>query len=733
MPTEHKLNEDYDNKTWLPDWWPIVKSNFSNLLGWFTGHINGTSDRHSSGDIDYEGGGTVEDWINDFEELSADVLRHKAAAVLDHPDGSVTTAKIANSSITTEKIANDAVTKNKIEDEAVSTEKLGFGAVTDERLADSAVNVIKRGVNVYDADISKVGSGNNILYITIDGITDYAQLTGKTIAVDTKAYQCTWETPQAIYLNVNGLGAKNIYKSLPCNYADYDTRRYETGLFTQYEMGRNNILLLTYNGSSFRLSNPPVPPKATKAITASTNDDGSYVTPKKVADYATGRTENISGSRITDGSITTNKLSGGAVTTERIANKSVTTDKLADKSVTTAKLADKAVTGAKIETKTITNWNLSDNAVQTYAIENGAVTAAKLADSAVTGAKIAAGAVTTEKIQDGAITVQKLDSGIDLNSKITYRNPNQNPSVVISTDSNGRLKATLILSNTYIDSSGFFDDELYTYSEDFSESLNKSHDIHPDTTLEISKIYRVYLCWYFLRNEWEARCTDNLTFHTNLDSEDQIQFVITDFDIVDDHTAQTFNETGSESVSLNSVIGGSITIHEQRIDNLEEAVSEADESTAKINGSFTYSEDFSINVSAGNWAVGLNVPSITITDKFFGSFTLPAVTAMDFADVINDGRCYLKYTFLADELSGTLTAQDVTCSGVLKEFKGKPNSYLEIEDGCVVAALYIYVGSVSVSYLMNNDDEKEYYGSFALSDMISAQPDIPLLRACYRS
>lgn len=513
--------------------------------------------------------------VNDaVDNVTSDVSDHKAAAVLDHPDGSVTTAKIANSSITTEKIANDAVTKNKIEDEAVSTEKLGFGAVTDERLADSAVNVIKRGVNVYDADISKVGSGNNILYITIDGITDYAQLTGKTIAVDTKAYQCTWETPQAIYLNVNGLGAKNIYKSLPCNYADYDTRRDETGLFTQYEMGRNNILLLTYNGSSFRLSNPPVPPKATKAITASTNDDGSYVTPKKVADYATGRTENISGSRITDGSITTNKLSGGAVTTERIANKSVTTDKLADKSVTTAKLADKAVTGAKIETKTITNWNLSDNAVQTYAIENGAVTSAKLADSAVTAAKI----------QNGAITAEKLDNNV-----------------------------------------------------------------------------------------------------------------------------------------------------KQIIYDLEEAVSEADESTAKINGSFTYSEDFSINVSTGNWAVGLNVPSITITDKFFGSFTLPAVTAMDFADVINDGRCYLKYTFLADELSGTLTAQNVTCSGVLKEFKGKPNSYLEIEDGCVVAALYIYVGSVSVSYLMNNDDEKEYYGSFTLSDMISEQPNIPLLRACYRT
>ena len=151
------------------------------------------------------------------------------------------------------------------------------------------IDEIEKYDKAYDVDISKVGSGNNILYITMDGITNYSQLTGKTILVNTKAYQCTWTTPQPVYLNINGLGSKNIYKSLPCNYTDYDTRQYETNKFTQYEIGRNMVLILTYNGSNFRLSNPPVPPKVTTDITADTTDDWSYATPKKIDKFVNSR------------------------------------------------------------------------------------------------------------------------------------------------------------------------------------------------------------------------------------------------------------------------------------------------------------------------------------------------------------------------------------------------------------------------------------------------------------
>lgn len=246
---------------------------FGKLARWYEvykAHISATSDRHKAADIDYSEDMTAEEKIDSIVETANE---HKTAAVLDHPDGSVTTAKIAN----------------------------------------NAVNVIKRDINVYAVDLDKKGDGNNILYITIDGITDYAQLTGKTIGVDTKAYQCTWETPQAVYLNVNGLGAKNIFRSLPCNYADYDTQQYQTNLFTQYEIGRSNVLLLTYDSSSFILSNPPVPPKATKAITASTTDDGSYVTPKKVADFVNTKADKVTNGGFIAGSNASNGIGGVAI------------------------------------------------------------------------------------------------------------------------------------------------------------------------------------------------------------------------------------------------------------------------------------------------------------------------------------------------------------------------------------------------------------------------------------
>ena len=324
----------------------------------------------------------------------------------------------------------------------------------------------------YSVDISKVGSGNNILYITIDGITDYAQLTGKTIAVDTKTYQCTWETPQAIYLNVNGLGAKNIYKSLPCNYADYDTRRYETGLFTQYEMGRNNILLLTYNGSSFRLSNPPVPPKATKAITNDSTDDGSYVTPKKAADYAKGgltnpiAIDNIDNATETgwyvspvqegdslynfinesydnvlfrvvkitsvgmDPNITQFAYWGSHVYVRNIYNGQQNFNGISwqeypvninipENAVSTTHIQNGAVTGAKIASDTITAQNIREGAVTTDKIEVGAVTDEVIAPNGITGASIAQGAILTNHLGNGAVTSYKLATDAVTSSKIS--------------------------------------------------------------------------------------------------------------------------------------------------------------------------------------------------------------------------------------------------------------------------------------------------------------------------
>jgi hypothetical protein len=63
---------------------------------------------------------------------------HRSAPVLDHPDGSVTTNKLADNAVTAPKLAHNAVTAIKIADRAVIASKIAEGAVTLQKLADTA-------------------------------------------------------------------------------------------------------------------------------------------------------------------------------------------------------------------------------------------------------------------------------------------------------------------------------------------------------------------------------------------------------------------------------------------------------------------------------------------------------------------------------------------------------------------------------------------------------------------
>jgi hypothetical protein len=62
---------------------------------------------------------------------------------LDHPDGSVTSAKLANSAVTTSKISDGAVTTAKLADGSVTAAKIADGAVGTAELADGAVTTPK--------------------------------------------------------------------------------------------------------------------------------------------------------------------------------------------------------------------------------------------------------------------------------------------------------------------------------------------------------------------------------------------------------------------------------------------------------------------------------------------------------------------------------------------------------------------------------------------------------------
>ena len=147
----------------------------------------------------------------------------------------------------------------------------------------------KLGANtVYPLDIDKRGSGNNILYITVPGVESYDDMDGKSVALNTGIYCVQWDEPQTVYININGLGNKALYRPLPTNAsADYDDRQYNTTKYVKGEISRQQTLIVSFrkDGSvvTATLLNPAPAPRATKEIAEDSSDDVSYVTPKAVA------------------------------------------------------------------------------------------------------------------------------------------------------------------------------------------------------------------------------------------------------------------------------------------------------------------------------------------------------------------------------------------------------------------------------------------------------------------
>ncbi|SET62083.1 hypothetical protein [Paenibacillus sp. NFR01] len=78
--------------------------------------------------------------INDnFDGVDTAATAHKTAATLDHPDGSVSTAKLADKAATRAKIGDNAVGTGQLGDAAVTAAKLADGSVTAAKLGAGAV------------------------------------------------------------------------------------------------------------------------------------------------------------------------------------------------------------------------------------------------------------------------------------------------------------------------------------------------------------------------------------------------------------------------------------------------------------------------------------------------------------------------------------------------------------------------------------------------------------------
>ena len=123
-------------------------------------------------------------------------------------------------------------------------------------------------------------------------------------------------------------------------------------------------------------------------------------------------------------------------------------------------------------------------------------------------------------------------------------------------------------------------------------------------------------------------------------------------------------------------------------------------SKAVMGEALSKSEEFNIWQN-GNWIVGYNISPITITDDTYGTFTLPSqiLEISGVKDKTGEEKkyCYASYILNTDNLSGELSASDVTVTYSLKEAKGKPNSYMEIEDETKLTTINIYLGTITLN------------------------------------
>lgn len=156
--------------------------------------------------------------------LQSQINTHKNSTILDHPDGSVTTAKLADNSVTTSKIANGSVTADKIHSSLLNTVSLNAHrnksvldhpdfSVTTEKLAPDSVTFDKLGLDVIGYIESRTtdteSKFTNINLNIIDMAVELETLKGATLnGVDANIFVET-------FTNLNDINLMNgVYDSV---------------------------------------------------------------------------------------------------------------------------------------------------------------------------------------------------------------------------------------------------------------------------------------------------------------------------------------------------------------------------------------------------------------------------------------------------------------------------------------------------------------------------------------
>lgn len=236
-----------------------------------------------------------------------------AAAIAD---GAVTGDKIANAAVTVDKIADDSVNSDKIVDGAINVNKIAANSVGNGQILDGAVTSAKLAPGL---DVSGLffilPEDTQFPYTLTEG--DKAKLSAATILIlpTTRGL-----TPFQRSSN------EGIWCSLRHTNTIWTATVSESSILAP-------AIYAIYDSTSVKF-NVAQTLTAAQKLQARTNIGAAEVGTAALAPL----------------SVTTDKIADGAVTTDKLATSSVATEKLQDLCVTTPKIADQAVDTTKLNT-----------------------------------------------------------------------------------------------------------------------------------------------------------------------------------------------------------------------------------------------------------------------------------------------------------------------------------------------------------------------------------------------
>ena len=310
---------------------------------------------------------------------------HKTAAVLDHPDGSVTTAKLADGVVTTAKIADSAVT----------TSEIGTGAVVGSKIADGAISKAKLNSDL-KAEIEEKALADNVytkgqMDNALGSKADVTATYTKTQVDEAIAEEKSERRNVDIVLDGNidrvesiakGANQAKSFATYEALVDDLNDARGSSSPGDVYNVGQN-LMVVTLEVPDLWVSG---------------KNTETYISYKYVSDAKL--LEDMADPTSYGGS---GKLQVGYYIVSQLETQKVDLTDYYNKTQVDTALENKESAADATAHRTAATLDHPD----------GSVTTAKIADSAVTSAKITDSAVTTVKIADGSVTGAKLSAAYE--------------------------------------------------------------------------------------------------------------------------------------------------------------------------------------------------------------------------------------------------------------------------------------------------------------------------------